>query len=56
MYKKDFICFSEIYFDSPKPDSLLEIDGYSFIRGDHPNNIKRDGVRIFYKKSPLFEV
>ena len=51
MYKHDFICLSETYLDSSTPDSLLEIDGYNLIRADHPDNIKRGGVCIYYKKS-----
>ena len=30
---------------------LPEIDGYDFIRSDHPNDIKRGGVCIYYKES-----
>ena len=55
MYKHDFICLSETYLDSTIPDSLLEIDGYNLVRADHPNNIKKGGVCIYYKGS-LFEV
>ena len=51
MYKHDFIRLSETYLDSAIPDSLLEIDGYNLVRADHPNNIKRGGVCIYYKES-----
>ena len=51
IYKHDFICLSETYLDSSIPDSLLEIDGYDLIRSDHPNDIKRSGVSIYYKES-----
>ena len=51
MYKHDFICLSETYLDSSTPDSLLEIDGYNLICEDHPDNIKRGGVCIYYKES-----
>ena len=51
MYKHDFICLSETCLDSSTPDSLLEIDGYNLIRADHPDNIKRGGVCIYYKES-----
>ena len=51
MYKHDFICLSETYLDSAIPDSLLEIDGYNLVRADHPNNIKKVGVCIYYKES-----
>ena len=51
MYKHDFIYLSDTYLDSSTPDSLLEIDGYILVRADHPNNIKRGGVCIYYKES-----
>ena len=51
IYKHDFICLSETYPDSSFPDSLLEIDGYDLISSDHPNDIKRGGVCIYYKES-----
>ena len=51
MYKYDFICLSETYLDSTTPDYLLEIDGYNLVRADHPDNIKRGGVCIYYKES-----
>ena len=47
--KNDFICLSEIYLDSSVPDNLIE--GYKLIRTDHPDNIKRGGVCIYYKES-----
>ena len=51
MYKHDFISLSETYLDSSTPDKLLEIDGHILVRADHPNNIKRGGVYIYYKES-----
>ena len=51
LYKYDFICLSETYLDSTTPDNLLEIDGYNLVRADHPDNIKRGGVCIYYKVS-----
>ena len=50
IYKHYFICSSETYLDSSIPDSLLEIDGYDLIRSDHPDDIKRVGVCIYYKE------
>ena len=49
-YKHDFICLTETYLDSSIPDSLLEIDGYNLICSDHPNDIKRGGVCIYFKE------
>ena len=51
MYKHDFICLSENYLDSSVSDSLLKIDGYNLVCADHPNDIKRGGVCIYYKES-----
>ena len=56
VYKHDFICLSETYLDSSTPDSLLEIDGYILVRANHPNNIKRGGVCIYYNESLLVRV
>ena len=51
IYKHDFICLSETYLDSSIPDNVLDIEGYRLVRADHPNNIKRGGVYIYYKES-----
>ena len=51
IYKHDFICLSETYLDSSIPDNVLDIEGYRLVRADHPNNIKRGGVCIYYKES-----
>ena len=51
IYKHDFICLSETYLDSSIPDNVLDIEGYRLVRADHPNNIKRSGVCIYYKES-----
>ena len=51
MYKYDCIYLSETYLDSTTPDNLLEVDGYNLVRADHPDNIKRGGVCIYYKES-----
>ena len=45
------MCLSETYLDSSAPDNLIEIEGYKLIRADHPDNIKRRGVCIYYKES-----
>ena len=51
MYRHDFICLSKTHLHSIVPDSLLEIDGYSLVRADQPNDTKRSGVCIYYKDS-----
>ena len=41
----------ETYLDTSIPDNLINIEGYKLIRADHPNNVKRGGVCIYYKES-----
>ena len=42
-----------MFLDSTIPDDDVNIliNGYSFLRADHPNNIKRGGARIYLKES-----
>ena len=47
--KFDIICLSETYLDYNTDDENLEISGYFLIRSDHPSNIKRGGICIYYK-------
>ena len=49
-YKHDFISLSETYLDSSTPDNLINIEGYNLVRADHPDNIKRGEVCIYYKE------
>ena len=37
--------------DSPTLDNSTDIEGYNLVHADHPDNIKRGGVRIYYKES-----
>ena len=36
--------------DSSIPDNLIDIKGCNLVRADHPDNIKRSGVCIYYKE------
>ena len=47
----DLICLTETFLDSsyPNDDPRLQLTGYSILRVDHPMNIKRGGVCIYYK-------
>ena len=47
----DLICISETFLNSSHSDSNhpLKLDGYNLIRADHPSNLKRGGVCIYYK-------
>ena len=40
MYKYDFICLSETFLDSETSDEVLEIEGYTLKRADHPDKSK----------------
>ena len=53
MYIYDFICLSEIYLDSSIPSDHVfsDLEGCKLVCADHPNNVKRDGVCIYYKQS-----
>ena len=52
-YNFDFICISESYLDSTysSDDSSLVLKDYKLVRSDHPQNIKRGGVCIYYRES-----
>ena len=49
----DIVCLSEAFLDSTIPDDdvNIQINGYSLLRADHPSNIKRGGVCIYFKES-----
>ena len=49
----DIICLSETFLDStiPHNDKNININGYSLLRIDHPNKIKRGGVWMYFKES-----
>ena len=52
-HKYDFICINETYLDSTvaADDQDLAIEGYNLVRADHPKNLKRGGVCIYYNES-----
>ena len=49
IYKLDFICISETFFDSSvtEEDKNIQLNGYKLMRADHPSNTKPGGVSIF---------
>ena len=53
IHNYDFICISETYLDSSisSDDKDIAIEGYNIIRADHPSNLKKGGVCIYYKES-----
>ena len=50
-YKPDFLCLSETYLHSSTPSNIIDIEGYKLVCLDHPFNVKRDGVCIYYKEN-----
>ena len=55
VHKLDIICLSETYlnYETSPDDNNLEIPGYNIIRKNHPSNIKRGGVCVYYKTLPF---
>ena len=47
------ICLSESYLDASvsSDNDNLNIDGYKLVRADHPGNVKRGGVCVYFKES-----
>ena len=52
-HKYDVICISESHLDStfPLDDNSLSLNGYNVTRADHPDNVKRGGVCMYYKEN-----
>ena len=48
----DLVCLSKTFLDSTIPDDdiNIQINGYSLLRADHPNNIKHGGICICFKE------
>ena len=51
IHKFDIIWISETFLNNTYEDSDLDLNGYSLLRADHPNNAKREGVCIYYKET-----
>ena len=47
----DIVILGESHLTSKTDEKDLEIDGYSFERSDHPDDVSRGGVIIYYKSS-----
>ena len=48
----DLICLTETYLDSTvDPKNQWLINGYSLLRADHPDNVKRGGVCLYYREN-----
>ena len=51
MHKFDIICTSETFLNIAYEDNDLNLNGYSFLRADHPSNAKGGGVCIYYRET-----
>ena len=51
LYSFDIMCLSETYLDSSilSHDPSLEVQGYDLIRANHPSNVKKGRVCIYFK-------
>ena len=38
------------------PNNLIDVKGYNLVSTDHPDNIKRGGVCIYYKETLLIRI
>ena len=49
----DMICLSKSYLDSSvySDNDNLYIKDYKFVRVNHPGNVKRDGVWVYFKET-----
>ena len=49
--KYDIICISETFFDSLANESFLLIPGYHLLRAEHPDNLKKGDVCLYFKEN-----
>ena len=52
IYQYDILCITETYLDSSisNDDTTLSLPGYNLAWSDHPGNVKRGGVCLYYKE------
>ena len=49
VYRYDLIGIVETHLDSSVDESKIELDGYNFMKNNHPLNVKRGGVGLYVK-------
>ena len=49
VYNYDLICIVETHLDRTADESKLALNGYTFLRGNHPQDLKRGGVSLYVK-------
>ena len=52
IHQYDILWISETYLDSSvsNDDTTLSLPGYNLAQSDHPGNVKKDGVCLYYKE------
>ena len=58
IHQYDVICVSETFLDSSVSldNRNLSIQGYSLIWADHPDDVKRGGVCLYFKENLTLKV
>ena len=58
IHQFDVICVAETFVDSlvSLDDRNLSIQGYSLIRADHPDDVKRGGICLYFKENLTLKV
>ena len=51
VYDYDLIGIFETHIDSTIDEDRLSLDGYTFIKENHPQNVKRGGVGLYVRDS-----
>ena len=51
VYNYDLIGIVETHLDSMIDEGRLALDGYTFVKSDHPQNVKRGGVGLYIEDS-----
>ena len=51
-----FACQKLLNVTISNDDNSLEVPGYNLFRADHPSNIKREGLCIYYRNSLLLNI
>ena len=52
VHKYDILCISETYLDSSAlvDNTTPSLSGYNLVRSDHPSNVKRCRVCLYYRE------
>ena len=51
VFNYDLLAIAETHIDSTIDEGRLALDGYSFMKGNHPHNVKKGGVGLYVTDS-----